>query len=111
VPVCNNCKKSSNCLTIDPCDHCGAKDWDQKTVLHSRASQPPLTAQAADNIGCLALVVLAAIGFGIYYFFSMSESEQLSLRYSIPGGARKRTAEATWLCFQRCAPWRQGLPL
>jgi hypothetical protein len=33
MPVCNKCKKHSNCLTIDPCDHCGAKDWDERTVL------------------------------------------------------------------------------
>src|SRR5580692_8839273 len=33
MPVCNKCKKHSNCLTIDPCDHCGAKDWDESTVL------------------------------------------------------------------------------
>ena len=27
MPVCNQCKKFSNCLTIDFCEHCGAKDW------------------------------------------------------------------------------------
>jgi len=35
MPICNKCKKQSNCLTIDPCDHCGAKDWDDATVLTS----------------------------------------------------------------------------
>lgn len=95
MPVCNKCKKRSNCLTIDPCDHCGAKDWDEATVLtfsgkpkgklsnksHAQAS----TSQAAENFGCLiALVVLAAIGFAIYYVFFMSDSERLATKYGIP---------------------------
>jgi hypothetical protein len=33
MPVCNKCKKFSNCLTVDSCEHCGAKDWDPKTVI------------------------------------------------------------------------------
>jgi len=27
MPVCNQCKKFSNCRTVDSCEHCGAKDW------------------------------------------------------------------------------------
>jgi len=96
VPVCNKCKKHSNCLTIDPCDHCGAKDWDEATVLtfsgkpkgESSAKtyvQTSRTSQGSDRAGCLlALVVLAAIGFGIYYVFFMSDSEQLSSKYNVP---------------------------
>jgi len=33
MPVCNKCKKFSNCLTADFCEHCRAKDWDEATVL------------------------------------------------------------------------------
>ncbi len=33
MPICNKCKMHSNCLTIDQCEHCGAKDWDESTVL------------------------------------------------------------------------------
>ena len=36
MPVCNKCKKHSNCLTIDPCDHCPSKDWDEPTVLSGK---------------------------------------------------------------------------
>ena len=35
MPVCNRCKKYSDCLTIDPCEYCGEKDWDEATVLTS----------------------------------------------------------------------------
>jgi hypothetical protein len=127
MPVCNKCKKHSNCLTIDPCDHCGARDWDQTTVLassgkpkrelsnktygqmthdeileeHARryaqdsqvsqrartvqASNAALNSKISDILGGLSvLVILAAIGFGIYYFFFMPDSEQLSGKYNIP---------------------------
>jgi hypothetical protein len=43
VPVCNKCKKFSNCLTVDVCENCGAKDWDEKTVLK------PIPAKGADT--------------------------------------------------------------
>jgi hypothetical protein len=90
VPVCNKCKKSSNCLTIDPCDHCGAKDWDHTTVLtfsgkpkgesspktygrklgdelfggHAKravqTSQASQSSQTSDNYGCLIALVVFA---------------------------------------------------
>jgi hypothetical protein len=28
MPVCKQCKKYSNCLTVDFCEFCGEKDWD-----------------------------------------------------------------------------------
>ena len=85
MPVCNKCKKQSNCLTIDPCDHCGAKDWDQTTVLPSRTFQARRTAKVAENFGCLlTLVVLGVIGFGIYYVFFMSDIQKLSSKYNVP---------------------------
>jgi hypothetical protein len=31
MPVCNKCKKFSYCLTVDFCEHCGAKDWKAET--------------------------------------------------------------------------------
>jgi hypothetical protein len=85
MPVCNKCKKHSNCLTVDPCEHCGAKDWDQTTVLPSRVSRTSQTSQTADSFGyLLALVVLAAIGFAVYYVFFMTDSEHLSSKYNVP---------------------------
>jgi len=35
MPVCKQCKKFSNCLTVDFCEHCGAKDWTTES-LHDR---------------------------------------------------------------------------
>ena|SRR2546429_3438257 len=29
MPVCNKCNKFSNVLTVDVCEHCGAKDWEE----------------------------------------------------------------------------------
>jgi hypothetical protein len=41
MPVCLACRKSTNCLSIDPCDHCGAKNWDEKTVLKAQGESTP----------------------------------------------------------------------
>jgi hypothetical protein len=49
MPVCNKCKKYSNCLTVDFCEHCGAKDWQQDTVLKPAVSEPRFD----DFYGCL----------------------------------------------------------
>lgn len=108
MPVCNKCKKHSNCLTIDPCDHCGAKDWDESTVLSGKpktyaqklgdelfgsplkdyARIPPLRASLFSEIsGALGwlsgLVVVAAIGFGVYYFIFMPDKDYLSSKYKV----------------------------
>lgn len=29
MPVCNKCGRFSNVLTVDVCEHCGAKDWEE----------------------------------------------------------------------------------
>ncbi len=42
MPRCLACRKFSNCLTIDPCDHCGAKNWDENTVLRAVLQPEPL---------------------------------------------------------------------
>jgi hypothetical protein len=105
MPVCNKCQKQSNCLTIDPCDHCGAKDWNEATVLtsdgtpkgqskfvriaddiktqgYTQTSQSPKTSQ---GLGCLfAFGLVAAIAYGVYYFFLLPDSEQLSDKYNVP---------------------------
>jgi hypothetical protein len=79
MPVCNKCKKHSNCLTIDPCDHCGAKDWDEATVLPSR------TSQTANNFGCLVgFIVFFAIAYGVNSFFFIPDNNKLASKYSIP---------------------------
>lgn len=46
MPVCNLCKKNSNCLTIDSCEFCGARDWDLSTVL--RGSPKGLVAKYSE---------------------------------------------------------------
>ena len=82
MPVCNKCKKHSNCLTIDPCDHCGAKDWDEKTVLPSKASR---ASQTAESFGCLlTLGILVAIGLCICYFLFVPDNVQLAIKYHTP---------------------------
>jgi hypothetical protein len=83
MPVCNKCKKSSNCLTIDPCDHCGAKDWDEATVSSKTYDQS--LSQIAIRFGCvLAIFVLLAIGFRIWAVLSRSDSDKLSSEYNVP---------------------------
>lgn len=93
MPVCNKCKKHSNCLTTDPCDHCGAKDWDETTVLTSsgrprgnaQARQASRTSETSDGLGCLlGLGVVAAIAYGAYYFFFIPDKEQLANKYNVP---------------------------
>jgi hypothetical protein len=100
-------------LTIDPCDHCGAKDWDYSTVLtfslknkgqttfesvassfgeplkdYARVTQTPKTSKSSDTfegLGCLlGLVIVAAIGYGGYYFFFMPDKDYLSSKYNVP---------------------------
>ncbi len=29
MPVCKKCGRFSNVLTVDACEHCGAKDWEE----------------------------------------------------------------------------------
>lgn len=81
MPVCNKCKKYSNCLTIDSCDHCGAKDWNEATVLRSRASQKTDQTQGCGLV--VAVVIIAAIGYGIY-FFLVPDNEKLASKYNVP---------------------------
>jgi hypothetical protein len=111
MPVCNKCKKFSNCLTVDFCEHCGAKDWDKATVLtfsdkperelsnktynemthdeilseHGRRyAQGSGTSQTSEGCGCvLGIGALIAIVFGIYYFFFIPDNEQLANKYSV----------------------------
>jgi hypothetical protein len=52
MPVCNKCKKFSNCLTVDFCEHCGAKDWQQKTVL-----KPTTFKSKSEDLGCYFSVI------------------------------------------------------
>jgi hypothetical protein len=47
MPVCKKCKKYSNCLTVDFCEHCGAKDWDTRLVRKTA------TAVTDDFKGCI----------------------------------------------------------
>lgn len=113
MPVCNKCKKHSNCLTIDPCDHCGAKDWDEPTVLSGKpktygqklseelfgsplkdyARIPPrrasLFSEIFDGLGSLlgwlsGLVLVALAAGGIYYFYFLPDKDYLSNKYNIP---------------------------
>jgi hypothetical protein len=94
MPVCKQCKKYSNCLTVDFCEFCGAKDWD--TALFklggatkeyrqtSSAKTGSGTSQTSEGCGCvLGLGVFIAIAFGIYYFFFIPDNEQLANKYSV----------------------------
>jgi hypothetical protein len=92
MPVCNRCKKHSNCLTIDPCEHCGEKDWDEATVLRfsgilgehgSRYAQDSGTSKIRKGCGCvLGVGVFLAILAGLHSFF-ISDNEQLANKYSV----------------------------
>jgi hypothetical protein len=83
MPVCKRCKKHSNCLTIDPCEHCGEKDWDEATVLTSTKTSG--SSRPLEGYGCLvAVVVLIAIVFGAYYFFIAPDNELLANKYNVP---------------------------
>ena len=113
MPTCNKCKKYSNCLTIDPCDHCGANDWNESTVLSGKpktlgqklgdelfgsplkdyARIPPRRAsvfsEIFDGLGSLlgwlsGLVLVALAAGGIYYFYFMPDKDFLSSKYNVP---------------------------
>jgi hypothetical protein len=51
MPVCNKCKKFSNCLTVDFCEHCGAKDWQENTVLKPTVNGPKF--DFSNVFGCI----------------------------------------------------------
>jgi hypothetical protein len=80
MPVCKQCNKFSNVLTIDPCDHCGAKDWlavsPKASTIFSPTTQtnsviaanPTVsaprtssTSKSAVGAGCAWLLIFAAI--------------------------------------------------
>jgi hypothetical protein len=62
MPICNQCKKFSNCLTIDSCEHCGAKDWIPPKQVSAITS-----AQSKKDWGCtVAVIVLAFLGVWAY---------------------------------------------
>jgi hypothetical protein len=89
MPVCNRCKKYSDCLTIDQCDHCGARDWDESTVVRGspeaarqkmkaplltatqntvRAASQNVATNAKDGVqGLGCLLILGAIAAAIWF--------------------------------------------
>src|SRR6266850_4013874 len=107
MPRCLACGKSSNCLTIDPCDHCGAKNWDEKTVLkpewlekkssewlppNFKNGSPSFMSKAADGVSkavsflmkiAAFWVVVALIGYVLYLIFA-SEQTKRSTDYNVP---------------------------
>ena len=49
------------------------------------APQPSRTSDSAEGLGCLlVLAVLAAIVYGVYYFFFVPDKEQLANKYNVP---------------------------
>jgi hypothetical protein len=64
MPVCRQCKKYSNCLTVDFCEFCGAKDWDTSPFKLGAAPAPGATkeyrqtsgAKIGSGDGCLGLI-------------------------------------------------------
>lgn len=100
MPRCLACGKSSNCLTIDPCDHCGAKNWDESTVLkpdwlppkfnsHNRSGWLRKTADGADKalhflMKIVAFCAVVAVGGYVAYLIFASDQTKLSNEYNVP---------------------------
>jgi hypothetical protein len=51
MPVCKQCKKYSNCLTVDLCEFCGAKDWDTALFKIGGAPVPGATEEYRQTAG------------------------------------------------------------
>ena len=66
MPVCNRCKKFSNCLTVDFCEHCGAKDWDAKSLRKSVKVK-------SNDSGCITGVLGLIVGaFAIVLYLAIA---------------------------------------
>jgi hypothetical protein len=66
MPACNRCKKFSNCLTVDFCEHCGAKDWDTK------CDRARATARSIDSGCTTGFLALIAGAFGIILYLAIA---------------------------------------
>lgn len=68
MPVCKQCNQFSNCLTVDTCEHCGAKDWIDPPKISGPESVPLAERATVAVISYFGKLVLAfAIVTGIYY--------------------------------------------
>ena len=106
MPRCLSCGEFSNCLTIDPCEHCGVKNWDESTVLKpdwlppKPAWVPPKfnrspaswTSKATDGITKATNFLLKAAGVlagsavvvYVLYLILASDQTKLSYEYDVP---------------------------
>jgi hypothetical protein len=97
MPVCNQCKKFSNCLTIDFCEHCGAKDWTTAKRVsgtpsestENRPYKPKKTfgEHVQDAIGVFVkIAVVGVLLFAVVHWLT-PEKQQLAEEYSVPQNA------------------------
>jgi hypothetical protein len=63
MPVCNKCKKFSNVLTVDVCEHCGAKDWAESARPRGQSRVTKIIKDIWRGFWFILLFILAA-----YYF-------------------------------------------
>jgi hypothetical protein len=100
---CGQCKRIQPFSGEPPkCDVCGwvcgtktpatensskSQSFGEPIKDYARVTQTPKASKSSDNfegLGCLlALVVVAAIGFGVYYFIFMPDKDYLSSKYNV----------------------------
>jgi hypothetical protein len=101
---CGQCKRIQPFSGEPPkCDVCGwvcgpkipatensskSQSFGEPIKDYARVTQTPKTSKPSDTfegLGCLlGLVIVAAIGFGAYYFFFMPDKDYLSSKYNVP---------------------------
>ena len=76
MPICRKCDKFSNCLTVDPCEHCGAKDWLPTPPVSSDHWERRIFAKLL-GIGFVISVIMVVI------YWLTPEQEKLADEYHI----------------------------
>jgi len=52
MPVCNKCGRFSNDLTVDVCEHCGAKNW-----FHDKIPKQSSAGRDSNDLACFGSLI------------------------------------------------------
>jgi hypothetical protein len=91
---CGQCKRIQPFSGEPPkCDVCGwtiensskSESFGAPLKDYAKNPQKPRSSQGSDGLGCLlGFGVVAAIAYGVYYFFFMPDKDRLSGKYNVP---------------------------
>ena len=73
MPICNKCQKFSNCLTVDFCEHCGAKDWKVESLHDRPMREHYFLRPIVSFVGVVlwAVVVIGAVLGGLWWLIAI----------------------------------------